>query len=127
MQGLKATQQGLDTVAAQGLEMVAAQLALLPGVLEQRDAARQLPLTLARRRGHAAIAEVLRAAGAHERGAGTVCDGAAPRLAVACRLISSFGRGASIVLSFAHVYRDPLFLILINVAVCTPCANVMHD
>ena len=57
---------------------MAAQLALLPGVLEQRDAARQLPLTVARRRGHADIVEVLRAAGAHERGTGPVRDGVLP-------------------------------------------------
>lgn len=52
-----------------------AQLALLPGVLEQRDAARQLPLTLARRRGCVGAVELLRAAGAHERGAERVHDG----------------------------------------------------
>ena len=63
---------------AQGLESVVAQLALLPGVLEQRDAARQLPLTLARRRGCVDIVQVLRAAGAHERGAESVRDGACP-------------------------------------------------
>ncbi|KAK9843653.1 hypothetical protein WJX81_001185 [Elliptochloris bilobata] len=60
-----------------GLDAVAAQLALLPGVLEQRDAARQLPLTLARRRGHEAIADALRAAGAQERSAVPVRDGEA--------------------------------------------------
>jgi len=63
---------------AQGLESVVAQLALLPGVLEQRDAARQLPLTLARRRGCMDVVHVLRAAGTHERGAESVRDGAAP-------------------------------------------------
>ncbi len=72
---------------AQGLESVVAQLALLPGVLEQRDAARQLPLTLARRRGCMDIVHVLRAAGAHERGAESVRDGAAP-----CPPVRTFSR-----------------------------------